>query len=154
MARMMILRNLYTFNVPEEDLVLIYWMYIRSVIEFNCSVWFSSITQDEKNDLERIQKVACKIIPKDSYSNYYDALKRLNIQNLSDWRTMLPTRFASKCTQHDKFKSLFHRNGIQSTRKKEKYYEKFASKQKLHKSAIPSMQRLINRKKWIVHLWW
>ena len=55
-------------------------MYIRSVIEFNCSVWFSSITQDEKNDLERIQKVACKIILKDSYANYDDALKWLNIQ--------------------------------------------------------------------------
>jgi hypothetical protein len=54
--RMMILRNLYTFNVPEVDLVLIYCMYIR--FEFNSNVWFSSITQDETHDLERIQKVA------------------------------------------------------------------------------------------------
>ena len=63
----------------------------------------TSITQAEKNDLERIQKVACKIILKDSYSNYDTTLKRLNIQNLSDRRAMLATRFASKCTEHEQF---------------------------------------------------
>ena len=119
-------------------------MYVRSVIEFNSNVWFSSITQDEKNDLERIQKVACKIILKDSYTNYDDALKRLNLQNLSDRRTMLATRFASKCTQHNSFKNLFPINDNSvNTRKKQKYQVKFASTQKLYKSAT-SMQRLLN----------
>ena len=51
-ARMTILRNLYKFNIPEEDLVQIYCMYIRSVLEYNSSVWFSSITQEENYDLD------------------------------------------------------------------------------------------------------
>ena len=63
---MMILRNLYSFNVSQEDPVQIYCMYIRSVIEFNSSVWFSSITQEDKNDIERIQRVDCKIILKEN----------------------------------------------------------------------------------------
>ena len=59
---MTILRNLYNFNIPEEDLVQIYCLYIRSVLEYNSSVWFSSITQEENYDIERVQRCACKII--------------------------------------------------------------------------------------------
>ena len=36
--RMSILRNLYQFDIPREDLVLIYNMYIRSILEFNSNV--------------------------------------------------------------------------------------------------------------------
>ena len=61
---MTILRKLYEFNIPQEDLVLIYCMYIRSIVEYNSSVWFSSITQEQKNNLERVQKIACMIILK------------------------------------------------------------------------------------------
>ena len=44
------LRKLAEFNVPQEDMTLIYCQYIRSVLEYNSSVWFSSITEDEKDD--------------------------------------------------------------------------------------------------------
>ena len=67
-ARMTILRNLYQFSIPEEDLVQIYCLYIRSVLEYNSSVWFSSITEKENNDLERVQKCACRIILKEEYT--------------------------------------------------------------------------------------
>ena len=60
--RMTILRNLYEFDIPVEDLVMIYSLYIRSILEFNSNVWFSSITEEEKDDIERVQKIACKII--------------------------------------------------------------------------------------------
>ena len=62
-ARMTILRNLYKFNIPEEDLVQIYCMYIRSVLEYNSSVWFSSITQEENNDKLGLScaKLSCQL---------------------------------------------------------------------------------------------
>ena len=146
--RMMILRNLYSFNVSQEDLVQIYCMYIRSVIEFNSSVWFSSITQEEKNDIERIQRVACKIILKENYSSYEQALVQLKLENLNDRRTMLATRFADKCSKNDQFSNLFPINpNPQHSRKKETYKVKFARTQKLYKSSIPAMQRLLNIKK-------
>ena len=37
--RMLILRNLYPFNIPVEDLVNIYCLYIRSVAEQSSVVW-------------------------------------------------------------------------------------------------------------------
>ena len=56
-TRMLILRNLIMFPVPVKDLVLIYCQFIWSILELNSNVWFSSITKDESDDLERVQKM-------------------------------------------------------------------------------------------------
>ena len=73
--RMMILHKLYEFNVPDEDMVTIYVLFLRSILEQSCVVWHTSLTVEEITDLERVQKVACKIILKDRYDNYVQALK-------------------------------------------------------------------------------
>ena len=54
--RMSILHKLYQFDVPVEDLVNIYILYIRSVLEQSAVVWHSSITKGEQMDIERVQK--------------------------------------------------------------------------------------------------
>ena len=89
--------QLYEFDISKEDLVMIYTMYIRSVLEFNSNVWFSAISNEEREDIERVQRVACKVILKEEYTNYNDALKTLNLQTLSDRRQLLTKRFATKC---------------------------------------------------------
>ena len=71
--RMLILNKLYEFNVPEEDMVYIYDLFLRSILEQLCVVWHSSITEEEINDLERVQRVACKVILKDRYEDYEQA---------------------------------------------------------------------------------
>ena len=60
--RMVVLRNLNTFHIPIEEMVDKYCLYIRSVAEQSSVVWSSSKTSGEVNDLERIQKVALRII--------------------------------------------------------------------------------------------
>ena len=65
--RMTILRNLNTFHVPVGEMVNIYCLYIRSVAEQSSVVWSSSITSGEEYDLERIQKVALRVILKENY---------------------------------------------------------------------------------------
>ena len=74
--RMTMLRKLYIFDVPQEDLVLMHCLYIRSILEYNSNVWFSSITEEEIEDLERVQHIACKMILKDEYSDYDTALNK------------------------------------------------------------------------------
>ena len=146
-ARMTILRKLYEFDIPEEDLVIIYCLYVRSVLEFNSSVWFSSLTQEEKDDIERVQRCACKIILKEEYTSYEAALDRLKLDNLSERRKKLATRFAKKCTTHDKFAELFPLNdkNALNLRNAEQYQVKFAKTLRLCKSSIPTMQRLLNQ---------
>ena len=140
--RMTILRKLYDFNLPLEDLVTIYNSYIRSILEYNLNVWFSSISNEERENIERVQRVACKIILKDDYINYKDALDRLNIQNLSDRRQMLACRFANKCVKSDRFKGLFP---VNDNRSADKYVVKFAHTDRLKDSSIPAMQRILNK---------
>ena len=142
---MTIMHKLYKFNIPQEDLVMIYCMYIRSIVEYNSSVWFSSITQEPKNNLERVQKIDCMIILKTDFVNYESALKKLDLQSLSERRLMLASRFANKCTKNDRFGNLFPTNeNILNLRRIEKYEVKNASTQKLYRSSIPAMQRMLN----------
>ena len=92
--RMIILRNLYSFAIPMPDLVNIYCLYIRSVAEQSSVVWSSSITKGESLELERIQKVALRIILKDDYVSYQNALKVTNLQSLKEIRRKLLRKFA------------------------------------------------------------
>ena len=140
--RMQILRKLYEFNVPTEDMVQIYSLYVRSILEFNCCVWNFNITQAEADDIERVQKVACKIILKTSYTFYENALATLNLQKLSDRRLMLCKRFAKKCLKKEKSKDMFPLN---TQRNRDKYNVNFAKRSRLLDSAIPQMQRLLNK---------
>ena len=145
---MTILRKLYEFNIPREDLVLIYTMYIRSVLEYSSNVWFSSITNEEREDIERVQKVACKIILKEEYMNYGQALLSLNLLSLSDRRQMLAERFALRCLKNNRFKDLFPENSKTiGLRNEEKYVVKFCKSSRLQNSSIPAMQKILNRRK-------
>ena len=56
--RMRILHKLYDFSVPVEDLVDVYILYIRSVLEQSAVVWNSSITKGEQLEIECVQKCA------------------------------------------------------------------------------------------------
>ena len=61
-SRMMIIKKLIQFNVPLAELIQIYILYIRSVVEQSAVVWHTSITNGEQKDLERIQKVTLRLI--------------------------------------------------------------------------------------------
>ena len=142
---MTILRKLYDFDIPLEDLVMIYNMYVRLILEYNSSVWFSSIINEERENLERVQRVACKIILKDNYKNYNQALKMLNLQNLSNRRQMRAGRFANKCVKNERFCNLFPLADKSSTRSDDKFVVQFASTSRLKDSSIPAMQRILNK---------
>ena len=40
----------YEFNVPAHELINIYVIYVRSVVEKSAVVWHSSITKGEQRD--------------------------------------------------------------------------------------------------------
>ena len=143
---MIILQRLYPFNIPTQDLIIIYVLYIRSLLEQNVAVWSSSITQEDVSDIERVQKVALKIILKSSYENYEQALKATGLQYLSDRRSILCLRFAKKCLRNEKTRDMFplNPNFDKRLRHSEKYQVKFAHNDRLKFSAVPSLQRMLN----------
>ena len=81
-ARMELLRKLVKFQPPKNDLKKVYIAYIRSLLEQSFTVWHSSLTHENSNDLERVQKVALKIISKENFRNYEHALNTLELETL------------------------------------------------------------------------
>ena len=141
-----IVRRLYEFNVSLPDLVLIYTLYVRSTLEFNCCVWHYNITKEETDDIERVQKVACRVILKKDFISYENALSTLNLTRLAERRNQLCKKFALSCLKQEKSKDMFPLNPGSNTylRQVDKYKVNFAKTGRLLNSAIPQMQRLLN----------
>ena len=85
-ARMELLRRVAGFGTPPEDLKEIYVLFIRSILEQSATVWHSSLTQENKDDLERVQKTALKVILQDNYKGYKNSLAQLEIETLENRR--------------------------------------------------------------------
>ena len=144
--RLGILRRLCQFKVPKEDLSHIYTLYVRSMLEYNCCVWNFNITKAEENDIERVQKVACKIILQSSYTSYEDALNILGLENLKERRSRLCLKFAKRCLKYEKTRDMFPLNtpNTHDSRSHEKFQVNHAKTGRLLDSAIPQMQRMLN----------
>ena len=142
---MIILYNLFEFRLPVEEMVNIYILYIRSVLESSAVVWHSSITKAEEMQIERVQKTALKIILASEYESYTTALDRSGLQTLSERRKILCKKFAKNCIKNEQMNHIFPLNPSNvSTRFKEKFHVQPATTERLAKSAIPYMQRLLN----------
>ena len=110
-------------------------------------LWHSSITKKCEDDLERVQKSALKIILGESYVNYDNALKVLKLQSLKERREDLCLKFAKKCLEVPKLKKMFPKskqNHAMGKRGTEFYLVKRGLTERMRKSAIPHMQRLLN----------
>ena len=79
-----------------EDLVIVYILYIRSLLVQNVAVWNYAITQEKCEDIERVQKVAVQISLKDDYSNYQESLNLFGLEKLHVRRRQLCLTFAKE----------------------------------------------------------
>ena len=99
-------------------------------------------------DIESDQKSAMKVILKENYVDYEQSLKLLDLESLHDRRERLCLRFARKCLKMENFKKLFpvrKLNHEMIKRKTEKYLIKHINTERYMKSAIPAMQRALNK---------
>ena len=144
-TRMIMLQKLYDFDLPTDEMLNIYTLYIRSLVEYCCVVWHSSITEEDCASIERVQKTALRIILKEDYNDYSSALQLTGLERLKDRRTQLSLSFAKKCLKNKASKNLFPENvKLVNTRQHEKYFVTPARTERLAKSAIPYLQRLLN----------
>ena len=143
--RMILLHRLFKFKMATEDMIEIYTLYIRSILESSAVVWHSSITQEEVIELERVQKVALRIILRNEYEHYENALTLTGLDTLEQRRRSLCNKFAINCTRNSKTSNMFPLNPSSvDTRHHGKYLVQQATTSRLKDSAIPYMQRLLN----------
>ena len=79
---MEILRKVASFTTSMEERKEIYILYVRSIFEQSCVVWNSSITVENSDDLERVQKTAVRIIVGKNYTNFENALMKADLEPL------------------------------------------------------------------------
>ena len=144
--RMRILHAAANYTSKISDLKTIYYMFIRSKLEHSSVVWNAGITQEESEDLERIQKAAVKVMIRKKYEDYEKALEWLNMKTLKQRRQDLCLKFAKSCLKIDKVKNFFplnHKND-KNTRNHEIYKVNFAHRKRYQNSTIPNMQNFLN----------
>ena len=117
-------------------------------MEQSAAVWSSSLTQKNIKDLERVQKSAVRIIIGKSYESYTETLKELDMKRLSERRDLICLKFAKTSLRLDNFKKLFPmQKNIHDmeTRQNERYHVVRSYGKRYAVSAIPSMQKLLNK---------
>ena len=91
---MELVRKVASFGVPEEDLKNVYFLFVRSLLEQSATVWHSSLTEENSDDLERVQKSAVKIILGEKYVDYEKSLIKFDMESLKHRREQLCLNFA------------------------------------------------------------
>ena len=91
------LRAVSNFDPPLQDLKKIYIQYIINILEQSCVMWHSSLTQEDTESIERVQKSALRVILRSNFQNYEYALEKFNLETLKERREKLFLSFAKKC---------------------------------------------------------
>ena len=145
--RMLLIRNLKTFGATTQELVHLWILYCRSVLEQSCVLWHSTLTQENDTDLERTQKTFAKLILGNRYNSYAEALVKLNLLPLSERRRQLCLNFATSGIENNTLGDLLRKNEKihkMPTRKNEPYQVDFCNRERLRKSSVIYMQSLLN----------
>ena len=145
---MQLIRSQQSFGASANGMVHFWQIFCRSVLQQSCVVWGSSLTQENIENLERTQKSFAKLVLREKYNNYNDALKILNLDTLENRRKELTKRFAMNGIMSNTLNDLFPRNDPKhkmERRKKEKFKVNFANTERLKNASVITMQNLLNQ---------
>ena len=145
-SRMRLLHKMQEYNASVEDMKVIYFLFIRSVIEQSCVVWHSSLTQENSESIEHVQKCAVRLMLQGRYKTYIQGLQTLDISSCHDRRIQLSLSFAKKSLLNDKMTHLFPLNArsYMPTRNQDKYKEFQSNTTRMANSTVPFLRKLLN----------
>ena len=97
------LRRIKALGGSIQDMLEVYLLQIRCLCEIACPAWNGALTKSDCKQIERIQKMALRIILGAEYDNYEAALERLDIETLEKRRKDICVKFAKSIEKSDKF---------------------------------------------------
>ena len=147
-SRLSMLTKLKYVGIQTEDLLDVYKLFIRSIIEYCSVVYHSRLTEAQSDKIERIQKTCLKVILNEMYIDYQSALEMTGLESLRNRRFKRCLSFSLKSMRHPKNQKMFplsDRNTAYNTREKEPFKVNFARTSSYRNSTIPFCQRLLNQ---------
>ena len=148
-SRLWIIKRLKNHGASLADLTDVFTKQVRSILEFGVPVWNSSLTLDEVDSIERIQKCFLYIALGYNYRSYENALDKTELDTLELKRKRLSTNFAVKASKHPKHKHWFEevsQVGVTTRSDKPKYKPPLYRLVRYQKSPIPYLTSLLNSK--------
>ena len=142
--KLWILRRMVNLNLNHDQLFDVYCKEVRSILEFGVPVWHPGLTQKDSSNIERIQRIAFKIILQESFIDYSSACIHFNTTTLKQRREKLCLSFASKNLKSEK--TFFQQNLNKTNTRKEKDLVKFfkCRTTRYSRSSLPYMAKLLN----------
>ena len=146
-ARMTMLTKLKYVGTPVYDLLDIYNLYIRSVLEYCCVVWHSTLTLQQSTDIENVQKLCLKIILGSEYTSYENALEFCQLERLNIRREARCLKFGLKSLLHPQHCQLFPVNPQVNSDipNRDHFHVNWARTESYKMSTMPYIQRLLNK---------
>ena len=152
-GRLWMMRRLKKLGVNTQELLDIYHKQVRSVLELAVPVWQPGLTQQEVEQIERVQKCALHIIMGDNYKDYNNALQTLNCETLNTRRVRLCEKFARKAAKNPRYRNWFSLNTAPPptihTRQQNKSHTQYlpvqARTNRYKNSPIPYLTEILNK---------
>ena len=104
--KLWMLRRMHKLPFSIHQMFDFYIKEIRSIVELAVPVWHPGLTGKQTNEIERIQKLAMRIILQDNYTNYQNACNIFMTQTLKLRREKLCLNFARKNIKSEKILCL------------------------------------------------
>ena len=148
--RMALIRSMKSFGASIKEVVHMWIIMCRSVLllEQSCILWHKSLTLENIDDLERTQKTFAKVVLRNSYRTYEDALLKLNLSSLSERRENLCRKFAQSGVRNGTLSDLLRIvKKKHDIRKPERFKVDFAYTERYRRSSVIQMQSMLNEDK-------
>ena len=146
---MTMLTKLKYVGVPTYDLLEIYILYIRSLLEYCSVVWHSTLTVEQSQQIENVQKLCLKVILGHVFTDYESALIHCNLETLYKRRENRCLNFGLKTLLNPTYCDMFPVNPNvldpnYDIRNSEHFLVNKANSESYLKSTIPYIQRMLN----------
>ena len=114
-------------------------------MELAVPVWHSGLTRKQTIEIERIQKLALRIILKENYQSYENACSVFAAETLEERRTRLCLKFATKNLKSENNMFLKRQNPAPMRGSRKTVIEPKCNFGRYYKSSVPYLSRLLNR---------
>ena len=133
-----------SLSLSNEQMYDVYCKEIRSIVEYGVPVWHPGLTKKDSNEIERIQKVAFRIILEGLYTDYTEACLYFETTTLKQRREKLCIRFATRnMKSHQSFFNSIEKSV--NTRSKKAVVKEFKCRtSRYFNSSLPYLARLLN----------
>ena len=146
MSKMCLFRRMNKLQLEPTIICDYYIKEIRALAEQGVALWHSGLTKGQTNDLEKIQKIALKIILGDLYRSYASACEFFNLKFLSERRESICINFALKLFKSDRSQQFFtHRKS--KTRNNDPVVEKKCNTIRCFNAPHNYLAQLVNQNK-------